>query len=69
MHIILHPDIEKFIDEQLRRGDYRSPDEVVTEALYLLWQRDQADDPSHSGGTPDAPADHRDDQPLRLSIR
>jgi Arc/MetJ-type ribon-helix-helix transcriptional regulator len=44
MPIILHPDIEKFIGEQLRGGNYRSPDEVVTEALFLLWQRDQADE-------------------------
>jgi Arc/MetJ-type ribon-helix-helix transcriptional regulator len=48
MHIPLHPDIEKFIGEQVRAGDYRGPDEVVTEALYLLWLRQQnlADDPA-----------------------
>ena len=42
MHIATyHPDIEKFIGEQVRAGDYSSPDEVVTDALFLLWQRQQ----------------------------
>jgi putative addiction module CopG family antidote len=36
MNIELHPDIETFIGEQVRAGEYRSPDEVVTEALFLL---------------------------------
>jgi Arc/MetJ-type ribon-helix-helix transcriptional regulator len=41
MDIPLHPDIERFLLEQLATGDYVSPDEVVTEALFLLWQREQ----------------------------
>jgi putative addiction module CopG family antidote len=54
MNILLHPDIVKFIDEQVSAGGYRSPDEVVTEALFLLWQRDQAGDaPDPAGTSPD----------------
>ena len=43
MMLALHPDLEKFIGELVVAGAYRSPDEVVTEALFLLWQRDEAD--------------------------
>jgi putative addiction module CopG family antidote len=42
MAIFLHPDIELYVREQVSRGAYRSADEVVTEALYLLYLRDQA---------------------------
>lgn len=51
MRIDLHPDIEKFIGEQVRVGKYRTPDEVVTEALFLLWQRqeEQADKAAPDG--------------------
>jgi Arc/MetJ-type ribon-helix-helix transcriptional regulator len=40
MDISLHPDLERFIREQVSTEGYRSPGEVVTEALFLLWQRD-----------------------------
>ncbi len=53
MIIQLHPDIEAFIGEQLRAGEYRSPDEVVTEALFLLWQRQQ-EQSGEAGGVPPA---------------
>lgn len=58
MTITLHPDMETFIGEQVSAGGYRSPDEVVTDALFLLWQRqqDQADD---AAGTRVNPADGR----------
>ncbi len=54
MQIQLHPDIETFIGEQVRAGEYRSPDEVVTEALFLLWQhqQEQTDDAISTAGTP-----------------
>jgi Arc/MetJ-type ribon-helix-helix transcriptional regulator len=41
MNLQLHPDLETFIREQLTDSSYRSPEEVVTEALYVLWERDQ----------------------------
>lgn len=40
MEIPLHPDIERFLREQVGAGDYRCAAEVVTEALFLLWLRD-----------------------------
>jgi Arc/MetJ-type ribon-helix-helix transcriptional regulator len=43
MLINLHPDIETFICEQVGTNGFRSPDEVITEALYLFWQSSQAD--------------------------
>ncbi len=42
MEISLHPDLEQFVREQVSRGEYHSPGEVVTEALFLLFLRDQA---------------------------
>ena len=43
MEIRLHPDIERFLREQVGVGGYGSPGEVVTESLFLLWQRDHAE--------------------------
>jgi Arc/MetJ-type ribon-helix-helix transcriptional regulator len=51
MHIPLHPDIEKYIGEQVHAGEYRSPDEVVTDALFLLWQQ-QEDQAGDAGSAP-----------------
>jgi hypothetical protein len=51
MYIFLHPDLEKCIRDLVHPDGYRSPDEVVTEALFLLWQRDQADDAGSQAGT------------------
>jgi Arc/MetJ-type ribon-helix-helix transcriptional regulator len=48
MAIILHPDIETFIREQVGTNGFRTPDEVVTEALYQFWQRTQADETGNS---------------------
>ena len=48
MPIILHPDLETFIREQVGTNGFRSPDEVVTEALYQFWQRAQADETGNS---------------------
>ena len=39
MRIRLHPDVESFVREQVSPEGYASPAEVVTEALFLLWQR------------------------------
>ncbi len=52
----LHPDIETFIGEQVRTGEYRSPDEVVTEALFLLWQKQEQQD--EAAGAPPSAACH-----------
>lgn len=50
MEATIHPDLVDFIREQVDSGQYRSPDEVLTEALFLLWQRDRlpAGERSHS---------------------
>ena len=48
-----HPDIEQFVWDQIRADGYRSPDEVVTEALFLLWQRDQANEGGPAATSPD----------------
>ena len=39
MNLALTPDLEELIDEQLNRGQLRSPIEVVREALLLLKER------------------------------
>jgi Arc/MetJ-type ribon-helix-helix transcriptional regulator len=55
MSINLHPDIETFIREQVGTNGFRSPDEVVTEALYQLWQRTQEDETgSRAVASPDS---------------
>jgi Arc/MetJ-type ribon-helix-helix transcriptional regulator len=48
MDIPLHPDLETFIREQVGTNGFRSPDEVITEALFLFWQRTQADETGSS---------------------
>jgi Arc/MetJ-type ribon-helix-helix transcriptional regulator len=48
MAINLHPDIESFVREQVGTNGFRSPDEVVTEALYQFWQRTEADETENS---------------------
>jgi Arc/MetJ-type ribon-helix-helix transcriptional regulator len=52
MPIFLHRDLEAFIHEQVRRGEYRTPEEVVNEALYLLYLRDQAEDDAGEAARP-----------------
>ena len=55
MAINLHPDIESFIREQVGTNGFHSPEEVVTEALYQLWQRTQADETGNSAvASPDS---------------
>jgi Arc/MetJ-type ribon-helix-helix transcriptional regulator len=49
---LLHPDIEKFIGAQLEGGEFHSPDEVVTEALFRLWQRQQDQVATHTSTPP-----------------
>ncbi|MEM8721160.1 MAG: GUN4 domain-containing protein [Cyanobacteria bacterium P01_G01_bin.39] len=41
MNISLSPELEQFIQQQIQSGKYSSPDEVFTEALDLLKQRNQ----------------------------
>ena len=43
MEISLRPDLEKLINEKVQSGLYRTPDEVINEALNLLKERDQAE--------------------------
>ena len=50
MEIRLHPDIEVFVHEQIREGAYQSAEEVLTEALFFLWQQNEgAAQPAQSG--------------------
>lgn len=41
MSLSLTPQQEKLIKQKIESGDYRSPEEVVDAALYLLEQRDK----------------------------
>ncbi|MBC6452806.1 MAG: type II toxin-antitoxin system ParD family antitoxin [Hormoscilla sp. SP5CHS1] len=43
MTILLTPEIEQLIDEQVKSGRYQSASEVVLEGLRLLSMRDQID--------------------------
>ena len=36
MYIVLHTDLVTFIREQVGTNGFRSPDEVITEALFLF---------------------------------
>ncbi len=48
MEVNLHPDMERLVREMADGGEFRDEAEVLTEALFLLWQR-----------TPEAPAGTR----------
>ena len=41
MNVSLTPDLEKFVQQKVDTGRYRSSSEVVREALRLLEQKDQ----------------------------
>lgn len=41
MSVFLTPELEKLIDDKVRSGLYSSASEVVSEALRLLYERDQ----------------------------
>lgn len=41
MNIILSPEQQRFIEEKLSSGNYRSIDEIIVEALRLLEERDK----------------------------
>jgi Arc/MetJ-type ribon-helix-helix transcriptional regulator len=41
MNITLTPDLEKRIEERLHRGDYASPEALVTEAVSRLIDEDE----------------------------
>ncbi len=40
MTIHLKPEQERIIQEEIRNGHFRSPDEVLDHALAALWQKD-----------------------------
>ena len=48
MDVPRHPDLETFVREQVDAGHYRTSGEVLTEALFLLWGRDQARQPDRN---------------------
>ncbi len=39
MEVKLHPDMERLVREIADGGEFRDEAEVLTEALYLLWQQ------------------------------
>ena len=41
MNISLTPELEQYINEQVKSGKYASVSEIVGEALRLLWERDR----------------------------
>jgi putative addiction module CopG family antidote len=42
MNVSIRPEIQKFIEEQVRRGRYRSSDEVLEAALTRLMEEEEA---------------------------
>ena len=52
MTLLLTPETEMAIAEQVKSGRYSTADEVVLEALRLLWERDRADDERRHRRTP-----------------
>jgi antitoxin ParD1/3/4 len=44
MNTRLPQDLEQFVQAQVRRGRFRSPDEAITEAVRLLRQREEAEE-------------------------
>ena len=41
MNVILKSEQAELIQQQISSGKYHTPEEVITEALQLLWQRDR----------------------------
>ncbi len=41
MEVLLSADLEKLVQEKVESGRYRSPNEVISEALLVLDERDQ----------------------------
>jgi len=52
MTLLLTPETERAIAEQVESGRYSTADEVVLEALRLLSERDRADDERRHRRTP-----------------
>lgn len=44
MQLVLPPEVESFVQEQLDRGKYRSPVEVVLAAMQLLQEQEQEEE-------------------------
>lgn len=43
MNITLTPELEKLVEERLRRGDYEDADTLVREALHRLIEEDESE--------------------------
>jgi antitoxin ParD1/3/4 len=41
MQIVLSPELERMIRDQVARGLYQTAQEVVRDALWLLWERSE----------------------------
>ena len=44
MNVSLTPELEQYINEQVKSGKYASVSEIIGEALRLLWERDRIRD-------------------------
>ena len=40
MNVSLKPELQKFVDEQIKKGRYRSPDDVLEEALIRMMEEE-----------------------------
>ena len=52
MTLLLTPETEQAIADQIKSGRYSTAEEVAIEALRLLWERDRADDERRHRRTP-----------------
>lgn len=43
MNVSLNPELEQFLDEQIRRGRYHSAEEAVSKAVGLLKEMEEAE--------------------------
>jgi antitoxin ParD1/3/4 len=41
VNISLTPELEEYVEQKLKAGDYRDPSQVMNEALHLMKERDE----------------------------
>jgi hypothetical protein len=51
MNINLTPEQEKIVEEELKSGHFRTPEEVIGEALYVLRTKEQSSTEAAANGT------------------
>ncbi|MGA2745391.1 MAG: hypothetical protein ABSE44_11930 [Candidatus Sulfotelmatobacter sp.] len=50
MNINLTPDLERIVNDELRSGHFRSPEEVIAKALAALREKERVAVAGHNGG-------------------